>query len=144
LGGGVLKALRILAAVVVGFVVSRIVLEGGYLLLRMTWPAYAAAEPDRTYTFAMLLARLTLFSLMIAVVSATTTLVARDERFPWLVGAIILAVSIPQHLLPGYVWAYYPPWYHLTYLASILPIAVSAGRLVARFVSEPSARTSDA
>lgn len=133
-----MKILRILAAVLVGFVVSRIVLDGGSVLLRAGWPAYAVAEPDRAYSLAMLLVRLVLFSTMIGAVSVTGTLVARDERFSWLGGALILAISIPPHLYPGYVWEFYPAWYHIVYLLSIIPIALIAGRLAGRHI--PPAR----
>jgi hypothetical protein len=132
-----MKILRIVAAVLVGAVVSRIVLDGGSMLIRTAWPAYAVAEPDRAYSLAMLFVRLVMFSTMIAAVSASGTLVARDHRFSWLAGSIILAISIPPHLYPGHVWEFYPPWYHIVYLVSILPIAFSAGHLSRRFVPKP-------
>lgn len=134
-----MKVLRVLAALLAGFLVSRIVLDGGFLLLRTAWPAYAVAEPDRAYALIMLLVRLVFFSTMIAAVSATATLVARDVRLSWLAAALILAISIPPHLYPGYVWEHYPAWYHLVYLASIVPIALMAGRIVAPFIPEPRA-----
>ncbi|MGH0029319.1 MAG: hypothetical protein ACQGVC_05985 [Myxococcota bacterium] len=134
-------ALRLLAAVVAGALVSRLVLDGGSVLLRAVWPAYAAAEPDRAYSLAMLLTRLVLFAGMIAAVSAAGTWVARDRRFRWVAGGIILAISAPPHLLPGEVWDAYPVWYHLTYLASILPVAVWAGGRAARYAPEPSVAT---
>ena len=64
--------------------------------------------------------------------SAVATVVAGDKRFAWIAGGLILALSIPSHLYPGYVWDDYPAWYHIVYLLSILPIAVFAGRSVQR------------
>ena len=132
-----MKILRFVVAVLVGVVVSRIVLDGGSVVLRTAWPAYALAEPDRAYSLAMLLVRLVMFSTMIAAVSASGTLVARDHRFSWFAGSIILAISIPPHLYPGHVWEFYPPWYHIVYLLSIVPLALSAGHLARRFAPEP-------
>jgi len=129
-----LKIVRGLAAVIIGLAVSRIVLQGSWALLRVAWPAYAAAEPDRAYSLAMLLVRLVVFSTMIGAVSAIGTFVARDTRFSWLSGAVILAISIPPHLYPGYVWEFYPAWYHIVYLVSILPIALISGRLAGRSI----------
>lgn len=70
--------------------------------MRAAWPACAVAEPDRARSFWMLLVRLVAFSIMIGAVSATGSLVARDERLVWPGGAIILAISIPPHLYPRF------------------------------------------
>ena len=134
-----MKILRVAAAVLVGVVVSRVVLDGGSMLLRTAWPAYAVAEPDRAYSLAMLFVRLVMFSTMIAAVSASGSFVARDRRFSWLAGSIILAISIPPHLYPGHVWEFYPPWYHIVYLVSIVPLALAAGHLSRRFIPEARA-----
>ena len=69
---------------------------------------------------------------MIAATAGVATLVAGDRRVAWIAGGLILALSLPPHLYPGYVWEDYPAWYHLVYLLSILPIAVYSGRLVRR------------
>ena len=124
--------LRMLGALVLGWITSRLVLAGAFAMLRAVWPEYADAAPERAYTLAMLLVRLVVFSAMIAATSAVATLVAGDRRFAWVTGGLILAISIPPHALPGEVWDAYPVWYHLTYLASILPIAVVAGRATPR------------
>jgi hypothetical protein len=78
----------------------------------------------------MLFVRLVIFSAMIAATAGVATLAARDKRVAWIAGGLILALSIPPHLYPGYVWNDYPAWYHIVYLLSILPIAVFAGRSV--------------
>jgi hypothetical protein len=103
---------------------------GSFALLRVIWSDYALAEPEKAYTLAMLLVRLFIFSSMIAATSGVATFVARDNRFPWITGGVILALSIPGHVYPGYAWDDYPAWYHIVYLLSIVPIAVIAGRSV--------------
>lgn len=126
--------LRIAAALLLGWATSGLVLGVGFFVLRSLWPAYDAAVPDKAYTLVMLFVRLVVFSSMIAATSAVVTAVSGRPRFSWVAGAIILAASIPEHLYPGYVWDDYPVWYHLVYLASILPIAVAAGWGVERWI----------
>jgi hypothetical protein len=138
-----LAAIRIGIAIVVGWATSWVVLNAGFALLRASWSDYASADPDKSYTLAMLFVRLAIFSTMIAATSATATIVSADKRSPWVTGGIILALSVPPHLYPGYVWNDYPGWYHIGYLLSVLPIAVLAGQLVQRlapraFVKAPA------
>ena len=132
--GTQLRIVRGLAGLALGWATSWLMLAAGFALLRAGWPEYALADPGKAYTLAMLLMRLCIFSLMIAATSAVATLVAGDGRFAWIAGGLILALSIPPHLYPGYVWDDYPAWYHIAYLLSIVPIAVLAGRFVRREV----------
>ena len=129
-----LASFRLVAGLVLGWATSWVVLNGGFALLRASWPDYGLADPEKAYTLTMLLVRLLIFSLMIAATSCVATLVAGDKRFPWITGGLILALSIPPHLYPGYVWDDYPVWYHIVYLLSILPIAVIAGASIQRLV----------
>ena len=120
---------RLLAAIAAGTVVALALALLGFGALRFSWPAYAAAEPNKAYSLAMLLSRLTLGVLCTGVAGAVAARVAPDDRrAPWLLGALVLAVSIPGHLYPGYLWNDYPAWYHLVYLAYLVPIAGLAGR----------------
>jgi len=85
-------------------------------------------EPEKAFTLTMLFARLIIFTALIAGTAGVATLVAGDRRVAWLVGGIILVLSLPQHLY--YVWDDYATWYHFVYLVTILPIAVYSGRAV--------------
>lgn len=76
----------------------------------------------------MLWSRLSIAVLLIVASAGAATLVAGDRRASWILGCIILAVSLPLHL--HYSWADYPVWYHAVYLVSIVPLAFLAGRLV--------------
>jgi hypothetical protein len=129
------SALRLAAALALGWVTSSVILTGGFVLLRASWPDYALADSDRAYTLTMLFVRLVIFSSMIAATSGVATLVSGNKYISWVVGGLILAISIPPHLYPGYVWNDYPAWYHIAYLLSILPIAVAAGRTAQRVLS---------
>ena len=129
-----LALLRLVAGLVLGWATSWVILNGGFALLRSSWPEYAQAEPEKAYRLAMLFVRLLIFSSMIVATSSVAALVAGDERVAWVAGGLILAVSIPPHLYPGYVWDDYPAWYHITYLLSILPLALLGGRAVRRIL----------
>lgn len=140
-----MAALRFVAGPALGWATSWSVLTGSFALLRLIWPAYASAEPERAYTPPMLLARLLVFAAMIAATSGVATVVARDMRLAWIASGLILALSLPPHLYPGYLWDDHPAWYDIVYLLSILPIAALAGRFVRRrhpaiFVAASSAR----
>ena len=80
----------------------------------------------------MLLVRLVIFALTTAITSAVATVIAQQAWMPWVVGAIVLAASIPDHLYPGFVWDAFPVWYHLTYLAYVVPVAWAGGRFAHR------------
>ncbi len=139
-----MTVLRFVAGLALGWATSWTILTGGFSLLRVLWPDYALAEPEKAFTLTMLFARLVIFTAMIAATAGVATLVAGDRRVAWIAGGLILALSLPPHLYPGYVWEDYPAWYHFVYLLSILPIAVYSGRLVRRalpgvFLSESAA-----
>ena len=119
--------LRFVLAVAIGSVVFFGVLRIDFWILKTIWADYAAAAPDRAYTLPMLLVRLVVFGLAIALASIAATRVSAIPRMPWIAGIVIFLVSIPDHFYPGWVWIYYPAWYHYAYLASIVPIAVIAG-----------------
>ena len=129
-----MAVLRRVAGLALGWATSWVVLSGSFALLRASWPDYALADPEKAYTLTMLFVRLFIFSSMIAATSGVATLVAGDKRFAWIAGGLILALSIPPHLYPGYVWDDYPAWYHIVYLLSIFPTAVIAGRSVRRLL----------
>jgi hypothetical protein len=127
------RALRILLAIGAGAFTWHLVLGASMGILRLLWPAYAAAYPERDYTLAMLWVRLVVFSVTVIVTSATAVLIGRDERLAWLVGLAILGFSIPPHFYPGSIWLEYPPWYHYTWLLLILPNALASVPIARRW-----------
>ncbi len=101
------------------------------LVVRRLWPAYAVAEPTKHYSFAMLVARLIVGALCTIGAAVVATRVVRDDgAIAWWLGGLFLAVSLPDHLLV--VWPDYPAWYHIVYLAYLVPVAGMTGRLVSR------------
>lgn len=100
------------------------------LLARRLWPAYAAAEPTKQYSLAMLIGRLLAGALCTAAASVVATRIARSDSavIGWWLGGLFLAVALPIHVWD--VWADYPAWYHLVYLSSRVPVAGLIGGAV--------------
>lgn len=121
------RVLRFAAGLGVGCAIAAVIGTSGFFALRLWWPGYAAAEPDKSYTLAMLVARLTLGALATAGAAWSATMVAGDRgTTAWVLGGLFLSVSAPLHLF--HIWADYPAWYHFVYLADLVPIAGMAGR----------------
>ncbi len=125
-----MKALRLVAGLVLGWVTAWAIMAVGFSLLRSMWPDYALAEPEKAFTLGMLFVRLSIFAVLMAGAAGVATLVAGDVRAAWLAGGGILLLSLPPHLY--YLWDDYPAWYHFVYLLSIVPIAAYSGRAVRR------------
>lgn len=84
----------------------------------------------------MLGCRLLIYWSTIVATSAVAAALARDRRLAWFAGGIIFAFSIPPHFYPGTVWDDYPAWYHLLYLALILPFSWIGGRVAKSFLAK--------
>lgn len=95
---------------------------------RALWPAYAIAEPTRAYSLVMLISRLTAGACIVVLAAIAATRASRDDgRSAWWLGALFFVVSFVHHVFQ--VWAEYPVWYHLLYLAYLLPLSGFAGRV---------------
>ena len=104
-------------------------------VLRSTWPAYAGAKPIKAYTGAMLSARL----IVACAACLVAGLVAARPAGPagaWAAGTLLLVLSIPVHLVQ--VWRDYPAWYHVVYLASLVPLTYQPSRLMLGTLSRSS------
>ena len=126
---------RLAPGVLIGFAVWVTVAGFGFLLLRTAWPSYAAAEPTKSYTLAMLFSRLLVGVVCTLAAGAVAALVAKGSRAACLsLGIVLLLLSAPVHLpiefgLHLSVWADYPAWYHFTYLLPLIPLTVLGGML---------------
>ena len=98
-------------------------------MLRVLWPDYARAEPNKAYTFGMLIARLTIGLICSATAGAVAAKMARrGVGAAWWVGVVLLAGSAPIHLVT--VWTDYPAWYHIAYLLPLMPVTGLSGAWV--------------
>ena len=72
-------------------------------------------------------ARLLMAIVTSVVTGAVTGWISRSSRWPRLiVGSVVLAMFVPVHIA---IWSKFPPWYHLTFLLTIIP-AVLVGALL--------------
>ena len=107
----------------------------GLFMLLAVWPGYAEAAPRKTYSLAMLLARLGV-ALLSALCAGPPAGRIAGLRAAWVAAGVLGAVAGWIHL--AQVWADYPVWYHAAYVLPIVPIVVAAARPFA--LRPPNAR----
>jgi hypothetical protein len=112
--------------VVVGLIVWFVAAVVAGVLLRFLWPEYVAASGDMSFTLPMKLTRLSIGALTTLAAGAAAALIARSSWTAVVTGAVLLLVFIPQHIS---LWNKFPIWYHLTFLTSLVPLAVVGGRI---------------
>jgi hypothetical protein len=113
-----------IVGVVVGLMVWFAVAAVAGVLLRL-WPEYVAASGDMSFTLPMKLARLSIGALATFTAGAVTALIGRSTWTAVVAGALLLLFFIPEHIS---LWDRFPIWYHLTFLTSLVPLAVVGGR----------------
>ena len=119
---------RGIAGVVVGLVAWILVATVLNLLLRIAWPGYADAESPMTFTLAMLAARLLLGAISSICAGLVLAWIAkRAGRAAVVLGVVLTAMFIPVHYR---LWDRFPIWYHLVFLASLMPLALLGARLM--------------
>ncbi len=120
--------IRAVAALFAGALAWKAVATLFTLVGNLIWPAYAAVEVQRTFTLDMLASRLAVGALATLVFGVVAAWVASgDQRIFRLALAAWLTFSVLDHYL---VWDQFPVWYHLLYLAYIVPVAILGGRLI--------------
>ena len=118
---------RPLGAIVAGFIVWSMVAGFAALAARHGWPAYAAVEKERAYSLWMYLARLAAGMAATLAGGATAAWVdRRSKQTAFMFGALLLLISVVHHIR---IWDQYPVWYHLFYLAYIVPLALLGAKL---------------
>jgi hypothetical protein len=90
--------------------------------LRIALAGYAAAEPKMIFTIGMMAARLTIAAVTSVIAGAVVGWISpMGVRVAWVMGAILLAVFLPEHVR---LWNAFPLWYHLTFLVTLVPLVV--------------------
>jgi len=115
-----------LLGVVVGLIAWFAVTAAAGVMLRATWPAYAAASGDLSFTLPMKLTRLSIGALTTLAAGAVTAWLAGSSWAVAVTGALLLLFFIPEHIS---LWNKFPIWYHLTFLTSLVPLAIVGGRM---------------
>ncbi len=117
------RVFSVLASLVLWFAV----VAAAAVPFRAFWPAYVAASPDFAFTLAMKIARLSVGALATLVAGAAAAYIARSTRMALVTGALLLLIFIPEHVS---LWDKFPIWYHLTFLASLVPLAFAGGWMI--------------
>jgi len=95
--------------------------------LRAAIPGYHAAEATLQFTLAMKIGRLAEAAVTSIVAGAVVGVIApRSKWAPWIVGLIILALFLPEHVK---LWGSFPIWYHLSFLVPLVPFIVIGAML---------------
>ena len=127
---------RVVLAMIAGIVAWIVVATLLNLLLRLMLPGYAAAEPDKTFTLTMQVARLVMGAVASLAGGAAAGWIDRPAGpAVWVIAAALLAAFIPAHVA---LWPLFPVWYHLTFLLSLAPLTVLGSLLGHKRASEQS------
>lgn len=118
---------RTIAAVVAGpilwFAIATVLNFG----LRALIPGYHQAEPAMAFTLTMMIGRLALAVVASLGTGALVRMIAPASRLaPVIVGALMLALFIPEHI---HIWPRFPVWYHLFFLITLAPLVIAGAQL---------------
>jgi len=118
---------RTVAGVVLGLVAWIVVATIGNRLLRAGLAGYSDVEASMAFTLPMMLARLLLgavSSLCAGYVAAWTA--GSSGAAAKALAVVLLAIFIPMHCA---LWAKFPAWYHLVFLASLGVLTVVGAKM---------------
>src|SRR5262245_61091014 len=119
-------AKRILG-VVCGLAGWLIIVTVAGLIMRAAWPAYARVADAMTFTLPMMIARLSIGAIATLAMGWIVATITRSTVATIASGAVLLLVFIPEHIT---LWQKFPVWYHLTFLLSLIPLAVLGGQWI--------------
>lgn len=123
------KPIKIVLAVLIGFVAWFVLATVANLLIRTSLSGYAEAELAARFTLPMLLARLAVGTVSSVAAGLACALSARPASAAVNVFAVALVLFfVPVHYS---LWAQFPLWYHAVFLVSLAPL-VLVGAWVAR------------
>jgi hypothetical protein len=121
---------RRILGVVAGLTVWVAIVVVAGAIIRAAWREYANVADAMTFTLPMMLARLTIGALATLAAGWVTSVIARRSTLATVIsGLLLLVVFIPQHVM---LWDKFPVWYHLTFLASLVPLTYMGGNIPAR------------
>jgi hypothetical protein len=118
---------KIVLSVLAGLVTWIVVASIGNRLLRAGIAGYTDVEATMAFTRPMLLARLALgavSSLLAGYVAAWVS--GTSNAGAKALAGTLLALFVPMHIA---LWAKFPAWYHLVFLASLVLLSAVGARL---------------
>jgi hypothetical protein len=112
------KIASVFAGIVVWFCVATVV----NFTLRSVWPDYGAAEKSMAFTLGMQVARLLLGAFASVCAGFAAAVVAKGSATPIrALAMLLLLLFIPVHYA---LWDKFPIWYHVVFLASLIPVTL--------------------
>lgn len=120
---------KIILGVLLGLVSwFAIVSVAGAVMLTL-WPAYAAVADEMTFTLPMMIARLAIGAVALLIAARVTAIIEPHGKAALGLGVALLITFIPIHVS---LWDRFPVWYHLTFLLTLIPLALLGARLGGR------------
>ena len=125
------KPLKIVLAVLLGFVVWFVVATVANLLTRASLAGYAEAELAARFTLPMLVARLAVGAVSSIAAGFACAWSARTAP----AAVKVLAVALVLFFIPVHysLWSQFPPWYHVIFLVSLAPLVLVGAWIARRF-----------
>jgi hypothetical protein len=119
---------RTIGSILAGLVAWVVVVTLLNFGLRAAIPGYHAAEATLQFTIAMKIGRLAEAAITSLVAGAVVGWIEPSRKWaPWAAGLIVLAMFLPIHVQ---LWSKFPAWYHLSFLAPLVPLVALGGMLV--------------
>src|SRR5690242_294942 len=116
------SVIRLVLAMLAGIVAWMLVASLLNVGLRFALPGYSVAEPEKTFTVLMQLARLVLGAVASLAGGAAAGWIDRPAGpSAWILAILLLAAFIPMHVA---LWPLFPVWYHLTFLLLLAPLTL--------------------
>jgi len=131
--------IRMILGVIAGSFAWLILWVGAEKTLSAAWPDFGAhqaafqAAVENGGAFAanttMLLTHIVLGSIVSVIVGLLAAVIAgENKRAPLILGVLLLAMGLLKAVMS---WALVPIWYHVTFTAILLPLAIIGGKLKA-------------
>ncbi len=128
---------RIILGVIVGFIVWTILWVGSDQVLVNLFPEWYGAHDfemqraiDNQTAFTadstiltIAIVRSIIFSLMSGFLAAVVS--GENQKAPLFLGVLLLLFGL---FVQAWAWSYFPIWYHLIFLALLVPMTVAGGR----------------
>ena len=125
------KPIKLVLAILIGFVVWFVVATIANMLIRASLPGYAEAELATRFTLPMLLARLAVGAVSSVAAGLACALAARSIS----VAIKVLAAALVLFFFPVHysLWTQFPLWYHAVFLVSLAPLVLVGAGVAHRF-----------
>jgi hypothetical protein len=116
--------LRLIGGTIAGIVAWGVIVTVLNLVLRHDWHDYHAVEKAMTFTFSMMIARLSISAVSSLASGFVAGWVGKGRWAPLAAGTILLLPFLWVHYS---LWSKFPIWYHIIFLISLPLLSVVGG-----------------